>query len=170
MPRFLGRGGRRMNRNGWVLVGLVCCTAATLTELALYQPAPRPAYKRFPVSLPIDPTQLPRRADSAINADSVKMVRQGATVQEVEAILGGEPRNEMTGSVEIGPDAAYFLGWISLVPFDYQRAKFWTTDDLLVRVEFDSWGYVEHVESMSLCLWTGDHLAPPGLAAPASER
>src|SRR5262249_13734059 len=69
---------------------------------------------------------------SAINAVNAAKVEKGMTLAEVEAILGGPARDELTGPV-------VFDRLLSIADCDSPQS--WLSDEVVVRVCFDERGH-----------------------------
>jgi hypothetical protein len=83
---------------------------------------------------------------TAITRDNAERIQVGMTLAEVEAILGGPPRGEMTGTVEMASDEQSDFG-LHHLQFKANLAMKtwppeWQSDEVVVAVRFDDAGRV----------------------------
>jgi len=74
---------------------------------------------------------------TAISRENAVTIREGMTLTEVEAILGGPARDETTGPVEVG-----FLAQKRYATATPLQRHQWKSDEILVTVECDPEGRV----------------------------
>jgi hypothetical protein len=98
---------------------------------------------------------------TAITTENAAKVCEGMTLAEVEAILGGPARDESTGpltaaAAEVEDADAEVRVELIQVSYDWtlrltvHAAKCWTSDHLVVRVEFDEQGRVAGKDSLEV--------------------
>jgi hypothetical protein len=98
---------------------------------------------------------------SAINRGNFEKIKEGMTLAEVQALLGGPPRDETTGPVmaeiaraDTGPWSREALGVLLADDFHYRPTLsgegFWASNSLMVRVFFDQKGRVTSCESVDV--------------------
>ena len=100
---------------------------------------------------------------TAITADNAAKIKNGMTLEQVVAILGGPERDESTGPIEADdpdideavrtgrepPEAA--VGRVELLQLDFphqgmvEAGRYWKTDRLMVRIELDQDGRVSWI-------------------------
>jgi hypothetical protein len=90
---------------------------------------------------------------SAITRANAEKIREGMTLAEVEAILGGPPRDDSTGLLtgDNNPDGTGSTIWIWPAPMPNSPALEWVSDHVAVRVHFDDAGRAESVSRIPLC-------------------
>jgi hypothetical protein len=93
---------------------------------------------------------------TAITWENYERIQVGMTLAEVEGILGGPARDESTGPlVAASPDVddslvelfPYFYNWHVLVR---TRPACWTSDRLMVRLDFDDGGRVAGMDHLAV--------------------
>jgi hypothetical protein len=86
---------------------------------------------------------------SAITRENEAKIHEGMTPAELQAILGGPPRDESSGPTDLDPDAlASRIG--RPAPPSVIRIYEWRSDEVLIRVHFDSDRRVNWIDSCPL--------------------
>jgi hypothetical protein len=95
---------------------------------------------------------------TSITRENEARIREGMTMAELEAILGGPPRDEISGPTDYDPDAATVrVG--RPTPTVVTRIYEWRSDEVLIRVHFDAAGRAEWINTCPL------HRVYPGVVA-----
>jgi hypothetical protein len=90
-----------------------------------------------------------RPRPSAITRDNEARIHEGMTVDELEAILGGPPRDESTGPTDYDPDGlTHVLG--RPAPPMVTNISEWISDEVMIRVAFDAGGRAEWISTCPL--------------------
>jgi hypothetical protein len=90
------------------------------------------------------------RRPSAITRENETRLRVGMTLDKVEAILGGPPRDERSGPTELDPDAYTTLKPDPPPPAKVSPISEWFSDEVMIRVMFDADGRAEWISTCPL--------------------
>ena len=94
-------------------------------------------------------TAVVRPRPSAITRENEARIRDGMTLDELQAILGGPPRDRSTGPTDYDPNG------VTHVPGRPPPARVttiseWISDEVLIRVAFDADGRAEWITTCPL--------------------